>query len=106
MPHAFADVICSCNKNMKYHCSNFYDNNGYLEDFICPHFRISVLRKVQRGWLIGFDQLAGLYFDVICLNCRNKKSFSYEAKTFGKENKSEQFKCCNNTLNFDFKWSH
>ena len=105
MPHAFADVRCFCNINMKYHCFS-HDKDEYLEDFICPHFRACVLKKAQFGWLMGFNQLAGLYFNVTCLGCGREQSFSYKAKTFGKKSKDCYFNCCNNTLSFHFNWSH
>ena len=105
MPHAFAEVRCSCGKISKYHCFS-HDNDDYLPDFICPHFRSSVFKKAQIGWMIGFDQLAGLYFNVTCLNCNSQKKFKYEAKTFGKNNEDTFFKCCGTSiLNFHFYWS-
>ncbi len=106
MPHAFADVRCSCGIVFKYH-SYSHDKDGHLTDFICPHFRSSVIKRVQAGWLIGFDQLAGLYFDITCLNCNAQKKFQFEAKTFGEENDDAYFKCCGSSLlSFHFYWSH
>ena len=106
MPAAFADVICSCCfKNMKYKTHSHYDD-GYLQDFICPHYRCSVLQKNQVGWLFGFDQLAGLYFNTSCKSCGNQKYIKYEAKTFGKVEKNENFTCCGKSLNFHFNWAH
>ena len=65
MPHAFADVLCNCSKVGQYHCFS-HDSDEFLEDFNCPHFRSSFLKRAQFGIKFGFDQLAGLYFDVTC----------------------------------------
>lgn len=105
MPYAFAVVTCSCNKNMKYQCHS-HDDDEYLDDFICPHFRSSVLKKSKFGLLLGFDQLAGLYFNVICVGCGNERIYSYEAKTFGKKSQDYCFNCCRNTLSFHFTWDY
>ena len=105
MPHAFAEVKCSCSFIAKYHCHS-HDKDGYLKDFKCPHFRSSVFKRAQIGLLLGFDQLAGLYFNITCLECNKQKIISYEAKTFGKENKDDNFKCCGNIVSFHFHWDY
>ena len=58
------------------------------------------------GWLLGFDQLAGLQLNLICKKCGKEKSFQYEAKTFGKQEKKYSFTCCGNNINFNFYWSY
>ena len=105
MPHAYADVLCSCLENKQYHCFS-HDDGGYLPQFKCSHFRIAVLKRAQIGWAFGFNQLAGLYFDVTCLQCGEEKHIEYEAKTFGKEAKNEYIKCCGIKLSFHFNWEH
>ena len=105
MPHAFAVVECSCSTSGQYQAFS-HDDNGFLDDFKCNHFKSTVFKKCQLGLLLGFNQLAGLYFDITCLKCGKKMKISYEAKTFGKENKDTSFNCCDNTLNFHFYWSH
>ena len=105
MPHAYVEVKCSCNENKKYHCFS-HDKDSNLEDFYCHHFKCSVSQKTHIGLLLGFDQLAGLYFNIICWKCGKEAKFSYEAKTFGKENKDFNFNCCNNNLNFHCTWAH
>ena len=105
MPHAFVEIKCSCNENKKYHCFS-HDEDANLEEFNCHHFRCIVSKKARYGLLLGFDQLAGLYFDIICINCGKNKKYSYEAKTFGKENKEYTFSCCNNNLIFHSTWEN
>ena len=105
MPHAYAEVICSCRKSEKYECFS-HDNSEFLKDFTCEHFRISVFKKAQLGLLLGFDQLAGLYFDVCCNKCGKHKNISYEAKTFGKNDRKDFILCCGNSINFNFTWAH
>ena len=105
MPYSFVDLFCSCNGNKKYQ-NNSHDNDEYLEDFKCQHFRVTAFKRNRSGWLLGFDQLAGLYFTITCLNCRKEEKFSYESKTFGKEDKDYKFVCCNNTLAFQCRWAH
>ena len=105
MPHAHAEVICSCNEKKKYHCFS-HDKDGNLEEFNCHHFTCKASKKAQTGWLLGFDQLAGLYFNITCLICGKNEKYSYEAKTFGKEAKDYKFRCCNSTLAFHCTWEH
>ncbi len=66
------DVMCNCKKVKKYHCYS-HDSNNFLEDFICDHFSISVFKRAQVGWIMGFDQLAGLNFNITCTKCQKKK---------------------------------
>ena len=106
MPHAFADVRCLCSVNCKFHCFSRDNDDGYLNDYECEHFRSSVFKRSQLGWLLGFDQLAGLYFNISCLKCNTQKSIFYEAKTFGKKDEDHYFKCCGNLLSFHFRWAH
>ena len=105
MPHAFVEIKCSCNENKKYHCYS-HDKDTNLEEFNCHHFKCKASKKAKYGFLLGFDQLAGLYFDIICINCGKNKKYSYEAKTFGKENKEYTFSCCNNDLTFHSTWEN
>ncbi len=105
MPHAYADVCCSCDYYQKYHCCSREDG-GFLPQFTCNDFTISVLKRTQVGWLMGFNQLAGLYFDITCLKCRRERHIKYEAKTFGKKRKNEYHECCGKKLSFHFNWEH
>ena len=105
MPHAYADVRCNCRTVKKYHCHS-HDSNNFLEDFTCDHFNISVFKRAHFGWLMGFDQLAGLDFNITCAKCHKNKNITYEAKTFGKKNKESIFNCCGNNLSFHFYWDH
>ena len=105
MVSCFVYLLCSCNENKKYQCNNHNDDK-YLEDFNCKHFRCTAFQRTKLGLLLGFDQLAGLYFTITCLNCRKEEKFSYEAKTFGKKDKDYKFTCCQNTLSFQCRWAH
>ena len=105
MPHAFVEISCSCNMKKKYHCFS-HDDNGCFDDFNCHHFKCSALKRAKFGWLLGFDQLAGLYFDITCLTCGKKEKYSYEAKTFGKKNNDYNFNCCHNDLTFHSTFAH
>ena len=105
MPHAYAEIICSCGQSEKYHCHS-HDKDGYLNDFNCGYFNVAVFKKAQIGILMGFDQLAGLYFNISCKKCGRKEHMLYEAKTFGKKEKKDFFLCCGNSLNFKFSWAH
>ena len=105
MPYAFVEISCNCNYSKKYNC-NSHDEDGYLDDFICNHFKCAAFKRTRAGWLLGFDQLAGLYFDITCLNCGKEQKYQYEAKTFGKEDKDYIINCCNNNLSFHCKWAH
>ena len=105
MPHAYAELKCTCGKSKKYHCFS-HDKDGFLNGFNCDHFNAAAYKKAQIGLLLGFDQLAGLYFNVSCKKCGKKQNLSYEAKTFGKKKKKEFFLCCGNSLNFNFTWAH
>ena len=105
MPHAFAVVRCYCSKTLEYHAFS-HDNNEFLEPFKCDHFTCSVKKRCQIGYLLGFNQLAGLYFDVMCIKCGKQINISYEAGTFGKKNEDKSFKCCGSILNFNFSWAH
>ena len=106
MPHAYVEIVCSCcNKNKKYHCFS-HDEDEKLNDFDCHHVKCTVDKKTRFGWLLGFDQLAGLYFNIRCLICGKKEQYSYEAKTFGKEKEEHNFLCCQNNLSFHCSWAH
>ena len=106
MPHAYVEIVCAvCQKNIKYHCFS-HDNDGYLEDFNCHHFKASVFKRTSAGLLLGFDQLAGIYVTITCINCGKVQNVSYEAKTFGKKDRDYKINCCNNTLDFHCKWAH
>lgn len=106
MPHSYVEIFCSpCQYNKKYHCFS-HDDDGYLEDYKCHHFKCTVFKRTATGWLLGFDQLAGIYVTITCLKCGKVEKFSYEAKTFGKEDKDCKIYCCNNTLDFHCTWAH
>ena len=105
MPYAFVEISCNCFYSKKYNAFHL-DNDGYLDDFICKHFKCVAFKRTRTGWLLGFDQLAGLYFDIKCLNCGKEQKCQYEAKTFGKEDKDYFINCCNNNLSFHCKWAH
>ena len=49
--------------NKKYQCHS-HDNDKYLEDFNCNHFRCTAFQRTKLGLLFGFDQSAGLYFTI------------------------------------------
>ena len=105
MPHAFAVVQCSCSESSNYHAFS-HDDDEFLKEFKCEHFKSSALKKCRVGYLLGFDQLAGLYFNIMCLKCGKQHKEFYEAKTFGKEKKDSVFNCCGKCLNFHFDWAH
>ena len=84
----------------KYFCHN--NDDDYLDVFIYPHFNSIVLKKAKYLLLISFNQLTGLYLNVIYVGYGNERSYYYEAKTFGKKSQDCFFNCCRNTLNFLF----
>ena len=105
MPHAYAKLICACGEKREYHCHS-HDDDSFIETFYCKDFKVSSNKKTRFGLLLGFDQLAGLYFNISCLNCSNERKISYEAKTFGKVKRDDFFHCCGNRIDFHFDWAH
>ena len=105
MPHAYADVLCSCGYNQKYHCSS-HDDGGFLQEFTCNDFRISVLKRTQSSFPLCFNQLEGLCFDITCRQCRKEQYIKYGAKTFKKKRRNEYYECCGKKLSFHFNWEH
>ena len=77
-----------------------------MQMFLAVYVENLKIKMAQMGWLLGIDQLAGLYFDVFCQKCGKKKQISYESKSFGKTNMRDYFFCCGSVLDFSFHWAH